>query len=432
MSVSDYLERDEDSEEFIDANDAFVRFEYLNQGGANVIFKIEAAERSDAKPWFIFVDRKGDGKENIVQYVDILNKVLRVNKGLDKTLRCDEVLAGFNNDVRPLFLPKPIKIITRSMTSGELVEDSVDVSGVVDLTKHLMEHEGVLLCDEVMTNLMSKCRNILPEKRPDGSISRDMRVGILLPDMSPTPDESITIEVKPKWLVQSPNAPLNAVRCRTCAMQVAKPKDTPKYLCPLRLVQGSSPRLHSWILDKVCGQLVEHTAPRILEIFNRHFPDLSMPTAEGGPGARPQVLQLGSLITSAIVEYLSQGDGKALLWHLMYLQGRLDRQGVCMREATSFKDTFDRNLRLAMTLRDCSMYITARYLSPPDDVWLPRYANCPVGEYKVDSKLGDLDFKSADKIGDWLAKEKELLDRDAYTKNVLEDLGCVLSEKKAR
>jgi inositol-pentakisphosphate 2-kinase len=397
-----------DSDEFTEANHAFVRFEYLNQGGANVIFKIEIAERSGGNPWFYFFDLEGDGQENIIQHVNILNKVLRVNKGLDKTLRCDEVVAGFNNDVRPLFLPKPIKIITRSMTSGELVEDSVELSEL-DLTKFLMDHEGVMLYNTVVANLKSKCGTIGDEKNADGTTSHAMRWGILLPDMSATAGESVTIELKPKWLVQSPNAPPNAVHCRTCAMQVAKPKDITKHLCPIRLISDGRPKLlQSWILARVTEQLVAHSAPTTDQ-------------------QRQELERNGECIAANIVHYLTRGEGRALLRHLQRLQGQLDRQGVCTRDTTPFKDTFDRNLRLAMTLRDCSMYITARYVSATKD----RYGNCPV-VFDVDSKLGDLDFKSADKISDWLAKEKELLDCEAYTKDVREDLGCVFSEKKAK
>jgi inositol-pentakisphosphate 2-kinase len=200
-------------------NDTLIRFEYLNQGGANVIFRIVPPRSAeDGQPSFSFLDRKVNSVA-VVHRKNVTNLVLRVNKGLEKTLRCDEVVDGFYGQVRPLFV------------SG-YVQDS-GLRGR-DLTKHLMEHQGVLLSSDVMTDLMSKCDTILPETTAEtDKTPNSQRWGILLPDMSPTAGLSITIEIKPKWLAQSPNAPPNALRCRTCAMQVTKPKDATKYLCPL-------------------------------------------------------------------------------------------------------------------------------------------------------------------------------------------------------
>jgi inositol-pentakisphosphate 2-kinase len=357
-------------------NDTLIRFEYLNQGGANVIFKIVPPKSAgDGQPSFSFLDRKGDSVA-VIHRENVTNLVLRVNKGLEKTLRCNEVVDGFYGHVRPLFV------------SG-YVQDS-GLRGR-DLTKHLMEHQGVLLSSDVMTDLMSKCDTILPETTAEANKnSKSHRWGILLPDMSPTAGLSITIEIKPKWLAQSPNAPPNALRCRTCAMQVTKPKDATRYLCPLRLVDGGSDVLNRWILDRVTEQLLEHSAT---------------PAEQQRQAPR---------IASSIVTYLTQGGGKTLLEHLKALQKQLDPQGVLLRDEVQLKSKFDHNLRLAMTLRDCSMYITAHYTTSD------------TGTVVVDSKLGDLDFKSADKIDDWMSKEKELLEAGAYTRMVDPDMGCLL------
>jgi inositol-pentakisphosphate 2-kinase len=357
-------------------NDTLIRFEYLNQGGANVIFRIVPPKSAeDGQPSFSFLDRKG-GSVAVVHRKNVTNLVLRVNKGLEKTLRCDEVVDGFYGHVRPLFVPG-------------YIHESGSRGG--DLTKHLMEHQGVLLSSDVMTDLMSKCDTILPETTGEANKSSNShRWGILLPDMSPTAGLSITIEIKPKWLAQSPNAPPNALRCRTCAMQVTKPKDATKYLCPLRLVHGGSDVLYWWILDRVTEQLVEHSVT---------------PAEQQRQAPR---------IASSIVTYLTQGNGKTLLKHLKVLQTQLDPQGVFLRDEIQPQSKFDHNLRLAMTLRDCSMYITAHYTASGNDTVV------------VDSKLGDLDFKSADKIDDWMSKEKELLEAGAYTRTVDPDLGCLL------
>ncbi|KAF2821895.1 hypothetical protein CC86DRAFT_373644 [Ophiobolus disseminans] len=370
--------------------DALVRFKYLNQGGANVIFKILPWSTAGAEQPFFFVDCKDDTFLP-VHHGDITSQVLRVDKGLDKTLRCDEVVSGFHDHVRPLFVPGKISVIAID-SDGLPTVRSVALPDL-DFTKHLMKHQGILLYPNVMVALISKAETILPKRKSDANQPTPTnRWGILLPDMSPAVGSSVTIEVKPKWLAQSPTAPLNAVRCRTCAMQVAKPKDPSNYICPLRLLDGKSDTFFRWILDRVKEQLVEHSET------------LKQQQQEETP------------ITSAIVEYLTRGDGNALLHHLRLLQTLLDPQGVHLRSRMYPKPTFDHNLRLAMTVRDCSLYITAQYAAG-------------TGSIKVDSKLGDLDFKSADKIDDWFSKEEALLKEAAYTRGIDEDLGCLVAEQ---
>jgi inositol-pentakisphosphate 2-kinase len=48
------------------------------------------------------------------------------------------------------------------------------------------------------------------------------------------------------------------------------------------------------------------------------------------------------------------------------------------------------------------------------------------GVTAIESKLGDLDFKSAEKIVDWMDKEKQLLQDSSYTKSVKEGPICWL------
>lgn len=76
---------------------------------------------------------------------------------------------------------------------------------------------------------------------------------------------------------------------------------------------------------------------------------------------------------------------------MRYLQAQLDAKGVLGH--SSCPDC-DHRLRLAMTLRDCSLFIRIPWADP----------NAP-----IEAKLGDLDFKSHGKMGDWLEKEEGLL-----------------------
>jgi inositol-pentakisphosphate 2-kinase len=381
-------------------SEALVYFEYFNQGGANVIFKIfpwASHSRAERGRPFFFVDAKIDSLEVIpIHHHELVDKVLRVNKGLSKTLRCEEVISGFYSHVWPLFMPKAAIVVLHS-TKITYKALSIALSDR-DFTEHLMEHRGVKLFSSVMVDLTSKSDAIGVEEGQDQE-QRDLttkRWGILLPDMSPTAGSSITLEVKPKWLAQSPTAPPDAVRCRTCALQVAKPKDSDKYICPLRLLNGSWDHIYPWILARVTEQVAEHAS-------KTSTPDVKV-TNE---------------IASHVTTYLFKGDGKALLQHLSFLQKNLDPNGILCRSRMEPKETkaiFSRNLRLAMTLRDCSLYIRVGYTSSGVD------------PSTIDCKLGDLDFKSADKMDDWEDKENGLLKATAYTRKIDEDLGCLVAK----
>jgi inositol-pentakisphosphate 2-kinase len=379
--------------------EALVCFEYFNEGGANVIFKIlswpqQYKARSRA---FLFVDVKMDSPEVVPTHQrELVNKVLRVNKGLSKTLRCEEVISGFYTHVWPLFVTGAALVVLRPLKDAYAPLSTILPDR--NFTEHLMEHRGVKLFSDVMGDLTSKSQAIGVEegRNKEQRQLTSKRWGILLPDMSPVAGSSVTLEVKPKWLAQSPTAPRDAVRCRTCALQIEKPKDADKYICPLRLLDGNRNLVHPWILARVTEQVVEH---------------IKTPNAQD----KAQISQIASHVTA----YLTDGDGKALLQHLSYLQKNLDPQGVLCRSRVKPKDVeaiFDHNLRLAMTLRDCSLYIRVGYTPSGVDT------------STIDCKLGDLDFKSADKMDDWADKETWLLKAAAYTRETDEDLGCFFTK----
>lgn len=364
---------------------AFVCFEYLNQGGANVIFKIHKWPHpmtNSLNPVFFADVAKGMTHATPLHHQEMTSKVLRVNKGVPKTLRSDEVIAGFYNDVRPLFMPGTVASIDLANPPSKCV-----MTLSRDLTEHLMEHEGVPLFPEVMIDLTQKSDAIRQESGTNSLTSQ--RLGILLPNMSPTPGSSITLEIKPKWLLQSPTAPANAVRCRTCALQVVKPKDLSTYICPLHFSDGNRRAIYPWIFLRVQEQLIEHS-----EMSNE------------------VLLKQATMIAEDVTTYLTEGDGRTLLKHLQFLQRTLDPHGVLRRKDIEPKELFERNLRLAMTLRDCSMYIRVSYSSNE------------LASTKIECKLGDLDFKSADKMDDWEDKERTLLGDEAYTRKTKDELNC--------
>jgi inositol-pentakisphosphate 2-kinase len=368
------------------SDEARISFEYLHQGGANVVFKIHAChDRNDGKPALLFVKlHKNAIHAQSLPSSEVSNKVLRVHKGLDKTLQSEEVIQGFIQNVRPLFQRGSIRVITNSTAHGNTSHTPAASTLLLpdhDLTTYLMDHEPVVLFPDAMSSIISQSDAICQERGAKALTSA--RWGILLPDMSPVPGSSITLEIKPKWLVQSPTAPLNAIRCRTCALQILKPKDPKKYLCPLQLIHGDSDDIFQWTYNRVISNL------GIEEVKS------------SSDAVKEEQKNRTAAIATHIITYLTKGPGNTVLKHLEFLQSKLDPQGVLRRGETRPGDIFDHNLRLAMTLRDCSMYINVKYGK----------IDAPV----IVCKFGDLDFKSADKMDDWAEKEQELLTLGAYT-----------------
>ena len=355
---------------------SLVWFDPLNEGAANVVFHIRPSHVQHKSLDFVFVDIDDGGNTAMsVPREEVTSQVLRVSKGAPKCLRSEDIIRGFENDVRPLF---------ESCTGGKS-------SPVSDLTeKHLMPHHGVLLFPGAMLDLIHQVDAI---QKVEGHESREStRWGILLPNMSPNPGTSITLEIKPKWLLQSPTAPPGAIRCRTCALQYSRGKGTPKdYICPLQLVNGGESDLQQWAVESV----LKHAG-------------------EGeNMSADPKNAQFRSVVNH-LLQYIAKGDGRTLLGHIKDLQSQLDPQGVLCRSSTSDRSKFDHDLRLAMTLRDCSMLIVVPYTSSGGS--LP----------PIVSKLADLDFKSAGKISDWAEKETDLVDGGWYTKDPGEHNVCWL------
>ena len=354
-----------------------INFESLNEGAANAVFSVRSDQGVIRTGGFLFVavTDAGNTATTIPSHM-VADKVLRVSKGLPKSLRSEVIVDGFMADVRPLFVSH------LASAKGQTLED-------IDLDKHLMAHLPVVLFDEAMSALQKMVPAICPLKDT-------AQFGILLPNMSTVTGQNVTFEIKPKWLAQSPNAPPEAIRCRTCALQFSRGKGTPvDYICPLRLshegaaVDSDMAQIRRWATNALSLQINKDK--------NAHL---------------PQGTALETLV-DRVVAYFTSGDGRTLLLHLKKLQETLDSEGILQRYAHPRDDfNFIYDLRLAMTLRDCSLFVVV-----------------PISGGGIISKLADLDFKSAEKVDDWRDKETALVNEGWYVKNPEAHGVCLLAPK---
>ncbi|KAF2791760.1 hypothetical protein K505DRAFT_326633 [Melanomma pulvis-pyrius CBS 109.77] len=352
---------------------------YLAEGAANVVFTIHKwTEKVTHRKPLVFVS--GFRRERLYGRGMFIGKVLRISKGHAKTGSCQEIMDGFEKNIRPLFASPS------DSTTSNSGSDSKKVAPY-NYRAHLMNYEPITLTKDVVEELTNEIDE-QSSRHENLSIPIMEQTGILLPDMTSQPKESVTIEIKPKWLQQSPNAPRDAYRCRTCALETSRSaKDKkPTYICPLQLLTGNATLIQPYIRRKVVKAVA------------------------GFRELQPTSNQI-DLITNRITKYLTTGHGHTLLQHLRHTQIQLDPKGIRERDVHKNADpTFEANLQLAMTMRDCSMYIKAAYSDHYMDT------SDLDSDAEIECKLGDLDSKSPEKLDDWDKKEKGLINGAWYTR----------------
>lgn len=169
-------------------------------------------------------------------------------------------------------------------------------------------------------------------------------------------------EIKPKWLIQSPRAPIGAEQCRNCAREVwrnMKNKTKNQVFCPLNLVKAAD-----FPQD-------ENVARDIVTNLRRCY----------------KVTEVEAKNITAWLRHSS------LLQRLRRIQWDHDHENQVVD---------DDRYCLAMTLRDCSLFVV-----------VPNTTAAP--PTRVVAKLGDTDMKNfAAKKDYWLKMENEFHDSGVY------------------
>jgi inositol-pentakisphosphate 2-kinase len=315
--------------------------EYLDEGGANFVFTLRSASDPSELP------------------SRLRGKLLRLPKNLPHVLSADEQLQTFRRNFGNLF---PIEHVI----TAELVH--VDHSVVAALNNGLARMQS-------STRPLHRLTDLLPDS--------DM-AGQLITDMTTAPGQTL-VQLKPKWLHQSPNAPTNSRRCRTCALRAlraAKRERTAsdaQEICPLALIHGD------------------------VRIRRRAFAQI---TAD-----------------RKLREYLAV-EAQPLLRELRECQVDFDEAGVLGVES----ENAIKSLCKAMTLRDCTLYVRRNGEQGSDDESDDEnYAGgskraddgaedgSSEEDLAIEARLGDLDLKLPERLEYWKRTEQNLIDGGWYT-----------------
>ncbi|EHK47999.1 hypothetical protein TRIATDRAFT_316133 [Trichoderma atroviride IMI 206040] len=236
------------------------------------------------------------------------------------------------------------------------------------LGDHAVRQELVVLhkssfVDEL--NAMLRKSNHLRKPKFQGSYIGRASWGFLVEDMRPSGvDESILIEFKPKWLLQSPSAPKNAIRCRQCALELRNYLKAPgtkapcpeKKPCPITLANPDCPQ-------QVASPF--RIAPQLSGLHN------------------------SERIQAALDKIIHHKAIQAL----RNCQKSLD-------DAGPLNPIKNLDFIVAMTLRDCTCFA----LIPPSD------------DEEIKLRFGDFDWKDPEKKSfHWRGTERDLIDGGFYT-----------------
>ena len=227
-------------------------------------------------------------------------KLLRLRKLIDSGVPYQQTVRDFNRYVKPLF------------RSSELVEQVL-----VKLPKGFLFHSNEQL-------RLDEKNGRRPRKRSGVYLYTQEPCGLLITDMTAKAgSQELLWEFKPKWLLQSPSAPPNARRCRTCALREMK-----NYAA------------------RMAGEKEDHSfCP--LDLVSDRFEDVMRATRfiKGCSGGE----------RTKVARYLHRNS---LLLKLQGYQKQMNAVGLCGLQPQC------KDISVAMTIRDCTVYIKVSFFLP--------------------------------------------------------------------
>ncbi|CUS07137.1 unnamed protein product [Tuber aestivum] len=386
-------------------------WEYFGEGAANVLYRYIGADPF-FRPYLLRLRKRLPGApttqqlhaylhsrwgpllDNYLLKTEIVKLGINIIPDLNSMLAMSDAEEATDWSGRPIRPPKKRRLLDDTESWGLVVED--------------MSCGNYLYSEMEMRPEPTQEEEEMDDAQDEGSDEwKDMAM----------------IEFKPKWLAQSPNAPVNWVLCRTCAvrhMQSAKEQtkgllgvpgeevdleEEVRDFCPLDLSSGDPAR-------------IERATFAILNMENSvMIADPTSPSDDEGDSdspAPPTLNQkLAKCLESSLVTLLTNFLGKSPIIPLLTtLQSRFGSRGVftsatlalmgekdilpsedeirraCLATGEKYEPALsdEDDIWTAMTLRDCSLFLK---------VWVRKRRGKGM-EAKIDAKVGDLDLKGGE------------------------------------
>lgn len=312
-----------------------IKLEYLAEGGANIVYCIilPSSEEQVLEPQPSEFPHYGSSTPPPTEIDDInvdidadinitSGKLLRLRKNVRYGLPYRDTAHDFQTKIRPLFRDE--ELVDQTMVR-------VPASTIQRCNANLRERE-----------LLAK----RPAIRCGVYLAEDEPLGMLVTDMTTTTSSTASVaevgsivELKPKWLVQSPSAPSKARRCRTCALRDMKRADSPldsrNSTAPVVIPPGKAP---------FCP----------LDLTSSDKQDMQRTIQHIFPSLLPEKIDT---IANALYQH-------PILHKLLSLQ-RLNNQVGLHGPSSGSQET-----SLSMTLRDCSIFLKVFNPQPTtEDSW---------------------------------------------------------------
>ncbi|KAE8551975.1 hypothetical protein EYB25_005866 [Talaromyces marneffei] len=366
-----------------------IKLHYLAEGGVNIVYRMilpaaedqvllqhqpsEIPHYGSSTPPPTEIDDIDNLEPDIATDTDTnitSRKLLRLRKNVRYGLPYRETAHDFRTQIRPLF------------GDEELVDQimvRVPPSIIHRCNADLQEKERLGQRPAI------RCGVYLAEDEPLGMLVTDMTTVTTTTTTTtttpPTTSAGVNIvELKPKWLVQSPSAPAKARRCRTCALRDMKRADSP--------LNPQNPTTLATAVAVQPGKA--QFCP--LDLTSDNENDMQRTIRQIFPYLLPKKIDT---IASALYQH-------PILQKLLSLQ-RIHNEVGLNGPSPGSKET-----SMSMTLRDCSVF-----LKIPSSTHLSSGTDLPAG---IDIRLGDLDLKSAanGKAEYWLDIERRLINEGWY------------------
>ncbi|KAH0421582.1 inositol-pentakisphosphate 2-kinase [Colletotrichum camelliae] len=374
--------------------------DYVAEGAANVVFKTHLPS-SAGKP---------DPRDNTDE--DLLNKLLlRVPKAPKDPNRL-YVHAGFQiSYVQRFILP--------------LFDNRLDL-----VVKHRLGKAN----KDIIMNMMNHLKaldNTPPPRRPAKFRGDTIQPGeecyvALVEDMRPRPGER-AVEFKPKWLAQSPSAPPKANTCRCCALASKKfydannPQDAnkPNHASRAKRMSDSNAKVkgdEKTSDDKGKAKAKSNSPVKEQRLSPDNYP---CPLWLDPERVTPPTKE--SIRAAAIKKIFKDDENHARLYELLKQKPTLKllKQHQLSKDPHGplgqVKDLGNVDYGIAMTLRDCSLFVRYRMKKEKQKDGSVKELK-EVDDAFFEAKLADLDWKNiAWKFDEWRAKELALVEEEWYT-----------------